>query len=332
MSLRLPIAAFLVAVLPVPITHAQEVVSDVAIPGASMNDGYMGWTTCGVDGQVFRHSGTGHLNSIMRVSRDGSTVVFSVPDGVTHAISPNGQGLNILSSRVSDTDGRILEMSHFDNRANLLTQHRVALDFAPTDMAVTSSGKTIVVGHQGNLAKKENWMYAGAVLDVDDQVIQRFGLPTLQRHAGWAFNWHMSAGGNGAYVMLYSREGPETAIATISDAGQLDIKVVPVPPDTGDRHHNGWMFGPGVAVEWYRYSGVVGERKRAFFGFDEYDPKSGEKVATKSTRPVGIQPGCYLGNEYTALENSAHVDPTRGLAPDALRLVTVKLADGQTTK
>jgi hypothetical protein len=134
----------------------------------------------------------------------------------------------------------------------------------------------------------------------------------------------MSGGDGVAYVILRSDTGQQTAIATISETGNdiLQIKVIPVPPDSEQRQDNEWLFGPGVAVEVYHF---VGERPRVFSRFDEYDLNSGQKVATKSALPVGFQSGCYFGDEFSMLAHSAHVDPARRLSPETLRLVTVKL-------
>ena len=132
MPSRSAIALFLANLLPVHISYAQQVpcppvsteqiVSDVVVSGASVNDGYLGWTTCGTDGQVYRHPGGGHLTSIQRVSPDGSTLLFSLPDNVwPAAIAPAGTGLNILASNFSRTEGRVYEMYHFDSQAKLLT-------------------------------------------------------------------------------------------------------------------------------------------------------------------------------------------------------------------
>jgi len=95
-----------------------------------------------------------------------------------------------------------------------------------------------------------------------------------------------------------------------------------VPLDTEQRHHNQWLFGLGVAVEVYQY---VGEKPHVIFRFDEYDLGSGQKVATKSSPPVGFALGCYSGDQISMLAHSAHVDPARHLSPDTLRLVTAKL-------
>jgi hypothetical protein len=79
-----------------------------------------------------------------------------------------------------------------------------------------------------------------------------------------------------------------------------------VPPDSDERHHNEWLFGPGVAVETYIF---VNEKPHRLSRFDEYDLNSGEKVATKSARPIGFQSGCYFGDAFSMLAHSAHVDP-----------------------
>jgi len=45
--------------------------------------------------------------------------------------------------------------------------------------------------------------------------------------------------GGVAFAVLQSETtpaGPQTAIATISETGQLDIRVIPVPPDNDQRH------------------------------------------------------------------------------------------------
>jgi len=333
MPFRFLVAALFVASLASQIGSAQQITSDMVISGASLNDGY-GGVLCGNEGQIYRFSGYGRPAPVMRVSRDGSTTMFYLPDeGAPEVIAPAGTGLNILASRlVSHKEGRMFEMDHFDNQANLLMQHRLSIDFVPTKMAITSSGKTVVLGfHPGN-SSLEDHKYGGAVLDAGDQVIKRFELPLPPGGGGWTFGSGMSAGDDAAYVMLYSNEGPKTAIATISAEGHLDVKLVRLLPDTEDRHHNEWLFGSGVAVEEYRYFGYVGGTKRAFLGFDEYDLRTGEKVATKSTVPVGFVRGCYLGNEFSMLAHSAHVDPVRGLSPETLRVVTTKLMDGQTTR
>jgi hypothetical protein len=130
MPSRFAIAAIF-AFLAIHISSAQQVTSDVVVSNASLNDGYGGWSTCGVDGQVYRHP-SGRLRSIMRVSRDGSTLLFTVPDDVwPGTFAPAGTGLNILGSHVSQTEGRTYEMYHFDSQANLVGSPSSAHDFFP---------------------------------------------------------------------------------------------------------------------------------------------------------------------------------------------------------
>lgn len=340
MSHRSTVALLLAYLLPFHISYAQQaccsplsteqVISDVVVSGASFNDGYMGWTTCGNDGQVYRHPGSGRLTSIQRVSPDGSTLIFSLPDdAVPHAIAFAGTGLNILGSNFSRTEGRFYEMYHFDSQANLLTNRRVHLTFGPERMAVTSSGKTIVLGHYpDDFSNREDWKYGGAVLDVDDQLTRSFDFPLPPGGGGWTFASEMLGGNDVAYVMLKSITTPNgmlTAIARISETGNdiLKIKVVSIPPDSDQRHHNQWLFGPGVAVEVSH--DVCTKPRCVVFRFDEYDLNSGQKIATKSAPPAGYTFGCYSGSEVSMLAHSAHLDPGRHLSPDTLRLVTSKL-------
>jgi hypothetical protein len=323
---RFAIAVVFAGLFSIQASSAQEIISDVVFTNAAINDGYGGWAECGVDGQVYRHP-IGGFRSIMRVSPDGSTLMFALPDDAwPAAIAPSGKGLNILASRASRAEGRFYEMYHFDSQANLLARNPVHLTFSPQQMAVTSSGKTIVVGHHpDDMSQRDDWKYGGAVLDSDDQLTRGFDLPLPPGGGGWTFQGLQMAAGDGvAYAMLHSNTPSQTAIATISEAGNdiLKIKVIPVLEDTDQRHHNTWLFGPGVAVEMYH---VVGQRPRVFFGFDEYDLSSGERIATKNTLGGGFQPGCYLGDRFSMLAHSAHVDPARGLAPETLRLVTSKL-------
>lgn len=339
MPCRSAIALLLANLLPVYISYAQQlpcppvstdqVISEVVVSAASVNDNYGGWTTCGTNGQVYRHPGSGHLTSIQRVSPDGSTLIFSLPDEVSpKAIAPSGTGLNILVGNFSRTDGRFYEMYHFDSQANLLTRRRLHMTFAPERMAVTSSGKTIVLGHYpDDFSNREDWKYGGAILDVDDQLTKGFDFPLPPGGGGWTFASDMLGGNDVVYVILQSIATPKgmlTAVATISETSNdiLKIKVISLPPDSDQRHHNQWLFGPGVAVETYI---DPSERPHVVDRFDEYDVTTGDKIATKTAPPSGFQSGCYLGNEFSMLAHSAHVDPSRRLSKDTLRLVTSKL-------
>jgi hypothetical protein len=339
MPRRSAIALLLASVLPVQVSYAQQapcppvsteqIISDVVVSGASVNDGYGGWTTCGVEGQVYRHPGSGQFRSIQRVSPDGSTLLFSLPDNVwPAAIAPAGAGLNILARNFSRTEGRFYEMYHFDSQANLLTHRRVRLTFAPERMATTSSGKTVVLGHYpDDFSKVEDWKYVGAILDADDQLKRAFDFPLPPGGGGWTFASEMLGGNDVAYVMLKSITTPNgmlNAIATISETGNdvLKIKVISVPPASAQRQHNQWLFGPGVTVEVYH---DPSERPHPVDRFDEYDVTTGDKIATKTAPGTGFQSGCYAGNEFSMLAHSAHVGPARHLSRDTLRLVTSKL-------
>ena len=313
-----------------PVSTAQ-IVSDVVVSGARVDDGYGGWTSCGVHGQVYRNS-SGRLNSIQRVSPDGSTLVFGLPDDVWPAtMAPAGSGLNVLTSQYSRTEGRMYEMYHFDEQANVITHRRLHLTFFPERMAVTSSGRAVVVGHfPEDFDKRDDWKYGGAIFDADDQLIRGFDLPLPPGGGGWTFASPMLGGNGAAYVMLHANAGEQNAIATISESGNeiLNIKFIAAPPDTPRRHGNIWLFGPGVAVEEYIFPA---ERPHGTDRFDEYDLSTGEKIATKTAPPTGFQFGCYLGDEESMLANSVRTDPARHLSPNALRLVTskLKLLNGQ---
>lgn len=339
MSSRFAIALLLANIFPVQMTYAQQatcppmsteqVVSDVVVQGASLNDGYDGGEiSCGIGGEIYRR-GHGTLRAVQRVSPDGSALVFPLPDDVwPAAVAPAATGLKILASHFSRTEGRVYEIYHFDGDARLLTRRRVHITFAPHNMAVTSSGKTIVIGHHpDDFAQRDDWKYGGAIFDADDQLTRGFDLPLPPGGGGWTYSSLRMAGGDGvAYVILRSETtsaGPQTAIATIADHGNdiLKIKVIPVPPELERRHQGLWLFGPGVAVEPF----TIPERPHVVFEYDEYDLTTGEKVATKRAPPQGFQLGCYLGNEISELAHSAHMDPARHLPPKTLRFVTSKL-------
>ena len=335
MPCRSTIALLLANLLPVHISSAQQlpcppvsteqVISDVAVQGASMNDGYGGWPTCGANGQVYRHPGGGNLTSVMRVSPDGSTLLFRLPEQVNPGeIAPAGTGLNILGPS-SMAERRVhVQMYHFDGEANLIAQNHVTIPIRPSGMAVLPSGRTILAGYSNNDPHNpDETKYGFALLDENDKLLRSIDLPLPPGGGGWTFAGpHMAVREGVAYVMLHSNEPPQTAIATVSETGDLDIKVIAAPLDTETRRHNEWEFGPGVAVDLYIYTN---ERPHVTDRFDEYDLKTGEKIATKSAPPAGFQFGCYMGGEFSMLAHSAHVDPARHLSWDTLRLVTSKL-------
>jgi hypothetical protein len=221
-------------------------------------------------------------------------------------------------------------MYHFDNQASLLEQDQGTLPLDPHAMAVLPSGRTIITGsHLDDPDHPEDRKYGFAILNENDEFVKSVDLPLPPGGGGWTFasDEHIAVGDRVAYVILHSNEPPQTAIATMSEEGHIDVTVVAVPPDSDKHRHNAWLFGPGVAVEVFHYLVQVGQRRRGFDGFDEYDLKTGEKVDTKGSFPVGFTFGCYLGNEVSMLAHSAHVDPARRLSPDTLRLVTAKLQE-----
>jgi len=304
-------------------SSAQQITSQVPVLGAALNDGYGGGTMCGAGGLVYRYP-NGGVRSVMRVAPDGSKLVFTPPgEAWPRILAASAVGLNILSQS-STSEGNHYEMDRFDVLGHLVAQHRVAFDFRPAGMATTASGKTVVVGfHAVEGSDRDTVQYVGVVLDEDDQVIEHFDFPRSLSGATWTFGGAMTGAAGFAYVILQSGVGPTFALATVTEDGRIRIKKLRVPPNTDIRHHNEWLFGPGVAVEMYHY---VGEKPRVALRFDEYDLTTGRKVATKSTLPAGTNLGCYFGNEVSMLADRAHFDPALRVPPDGPLLInTVKL-------
>lgn len=307
------------------ISYAQNTNRDVVVPGASVNDPYSVTSMCGGDGQVYRWTSgnPSQVNSVMRVGRDGSTVLFMLPQGADGGVrAATSEGLYVLSHHHGKADGSAYDLYRYDSQGNLVGQILVHTDFQVIGMAVLSSGAIVVTSLRGK--DNEDWKYGAAILNASGHVVKASELPLPPGGGGWTVGAHLAAEGNTAYTMLHSNFEDKTAIATISDVGHLDIKVISIPANNEQRHHNQWLFGKGVAVETYINPS---ERPHASSFFDEYDLKTGEKIATKKTAPGvgGFNIGCYYGNEVTWLAGSAHVDPARGLSPDALRLVTTEI-------
>jgi hypothetical protein len=327
------LAVVLASISPVPASHAQQIASDVVISGSTFNDGYMIWGVCDAEGQIYRGWGDQLENSVMRVARDGTTLRFTLPDSENAAgvFAPLSRGLAILNSSSSRGEPASYRMYRFDAQGNIVTRRPISIDFHPTIMAATSSGKVIVVGYR---PERHSWIdatrYGGAVLDADDQLEQVFEFPPPAAGDKWTAVGPRMEGGDGvAYLILKSGSGPTYAIATISEAGQIDVKILSVPRNSDTRQHNEWLFGPGVAVDLYHF---VGEKPHVKFRFDEYDLTSGKMIHTKTTPPAGFMTGCYFGDEVSYLAHSAHVEKARGLSPDTLRLVTVKLEQSNAVK
>jgi hypothetical protein len=325
-------AALFASISAIHVSYAQEIVSDVVISGSTFNDGFMNWAVCDSEGQIYRGWGDRRENAVMRVARDGSTLRFTLPesDNAAGVFTPVSRGLAILNSSSLRGEPTAYRMYRFDEQGNVVTRRPVSMDFHPTIMAATTSGKTIVVGYRPERHWIDATRYGGAVLDADDQVLQLFEFPPAAAGDKWTAVGPRMTGGNGvAYLILKSGSRPTYAIATISESGQIDVKTLSVPQDGETRQHNEWLFGPGVAVEVYHF---VGEKPHVIFRFDEYDLTSGKMIRTKTTPPAGFVTGCYSGDEVSYLAYSAHVKKARGLSPDTLRVVTVKLQQSNATK
>ncbi len=288
---------------------------------------------CGADGRVYfarsnRDLSSGGItsHSVFEVSRDGSIFAFQAPDSDTPvAAAFEGSGGSVLmASPRHGNEVQHYEMYRLDHEARLLGRSPVPLDFYPIRMAVLTSGKTIVLGHDGkplSWAHRKEWTYVGAVLDADGGVIERFDFPSPESGGKWIVpsRHQMMAAGGAANVVLETDSESAIGIATISETGRVDIKVIPEPPDDDIRIHRAWLLGPGVAVEEYTDKS---DRPRFKMHYDEYDLNSGEKIASKISLAGSTE--CYFGSEVGWTTNSTHVEPAR-LSPDTLRLIYSKL-------
>jgi hypothetical protein len=329
MTSRFAIAIGLASILVIYPSVAQQLTSDVVISGASIKDGYMGGS-CDDEGHLYlrpvnaRPRPSGKAMSLLRVAKDGSTLLFTLPEpqwsiGV---FAPTATGLSVLNNSYTAAEGIYFHMYRFDWQAKLQTERAVAIDFQPVAMAETASGLTIVVGHRPRIGTdKEVRTYGGAILDANDQVAKVFEFPSTADGNKWTtVQFPRMAGGNGvAYIMLESVTESRYAIATIAESGQTGI--IPLATVGGERFHD-WFFGKSVAVEQYQFSG---QKPPGATNLDSFDLASGKKIDTKTLIPVGFSVACYLGDSVSMLAHSAHVEKSRGLSPDALRLVTVKL-------
>ena len=324
------IVAIAIAVAGISATRpsfAQQITSDVVISGASLNDGYAG-SICDDDGQLYRRPVNarpgGHEVSLMRVAKDGSTLLFTLPESEwpIDVFAPVATGLAALNNRYTAAEGISNHMYRFDGQGKLQTERTVSIDFQPVAMAETKSGMTIIVGYRPRVeTDKEARTYGGAVLNASDQVVKLFEFPPTAEGNKWAtLQTHRMAGGDsGASVILESGTEPNYSIATISESGQINI--LPLATVSGARYHD-WFFAKGVAAEQYQFAG---EKPPGATKIDTFDLTSGKKIGTKTLFPAGFAVACYLGDEVSMLAHSAHVEKSRGLRPDALRLVTVRL-------
>ena len=319
---RFAVAIMLVGIGLPPPSRAQQITSDVVIPGATLNDGYMAWI-CDSEGQLYRRP-TGRGASIMRVAKDGSTLLFTLPEPETSigVFAPARTGLTVLNSHYSRAEGVSYKMYRFDVQGTLVAQYDVSLDFQPLAMAVISSGKTIVVGYRPRVdTDQEARTYVGALLDVEGQLQIQFDFPPSPDGLKWTpVNFPRMAGGDAAAHLIFQTGAePSFAIARITESGKVDF--MPLKTVRGAGFHD-WFFGNGVAAENFQFSV---EKPPGATHWDAYDLSSGKRISTKTLLPAGFSIGCYLGDEVSVLAHSAQVEKSRGLPPEALRLVTVKL-------
>jgi hypothetical protein len=308
-------------------SSGQQITSDVVISSASMNDGY-GNSNCDGDGQLYRillnARPSGEPVSVMRVAKDGATVLFTIPrpDWSIQTIAPTAEGLIVLTNPGDEAERGLTHIYRFDPQGNLQSQRTVSLDFRPVAMAETKSGTTIVVGYRPRLGRdQEARTYGGAILNPSDQVIKPFEFQPTTDGGQWkvVHSHRMAVDDRGASIVLESGDDPNYAIATINESGQ--IRMLPLDTVRGARYHD-WFFAKGVAAEQYQFAG---EKPPGYTKIDRFDTVSGNKLDTKSLPGVGFAVACYLGDEVSMTAHSAHVEKSRGLSPDALRLVTVKL-------
>lgn len=319
MPSRLLSSILFLGALAIGVSSAREGIAEVPIPRDVIGE----IISCGADAHAFFP-----LNfAALRVSIDGSTVTFKLPDKASVAdIASYATGVNILGR---STEPKLF-IYHFDNTGNLIAQHPVLTDLDDTMMSTTSSGTTILVGHHADRSH-----YGGLVLDADDRVVRRFELPSPPEGGAWTFegppyfeNHHlMTAGESAAYVLLHSNEPLATEIARISENGKLSVKTLQEPVLNDQTRFVKWLVGPGVAAEMYH---MVGDQRRIgrhlVWSFDEYDLKSGEKVASK-TAPMGeftpFAAACYYGDSVTGVGGVG----SHQVAPDEsyLRLRIAKL-------
>jgi hypothetical protein len=312
------------AIYPSP---GQQITSDVVISGASMNDGY-GRSNCDEDGRLYRIPMNarpgGEPVSVMRVAKDGATLLFTLPrpDWSIQAIAPAVEGLVVLTNPGDEAERGRMHIYRFDPHGDLQSQRTVSLDFQPVAMVEMKSGMTIVVGYRPRLRRdQEARTYGGAILNPSDQVIMPFEFQPTTDGGQWKVvpSHRMSVDDRGASVVVQSGDDPNYAIATIDESGQ--IRMLPLDTVRGARYHD-WFFAKGVAAELYQFAG---EKPPGYTKIDRFDTVSGNNLGTKSLPSVGFAVACYLGDEVSMTAHSAHVEKSRGLSPDALRLVTVKL-------
>src|SRR5579862_7239771 len=184
MLLRLGIP-FLFAIISIcPVSNAQEIISD-SLVSASVNPG--GPLACDAEGRLYLGTSSNPWISVIRVAPDGSAVVFQLPTSEDRfeAFTHTPTGLAVLAVSDRTPEGVSHRMYRFDNQGNIITRRLVAIDFHPFNMALTSSGKMVIVGERSWVATQKSGNYVGAVLDTDDQVIQNFKFPLGSDDTQW---------------------------------------------------------------------------------------------------------------------------------------------------
>lgn len=244
----------------------------------------------------------------MRVARDGATQIFTLPDSAMglEAFAPTPSGLLVLINSYSRKEGVTHTLVPFDDAAQITSTRRVPIEFEPVAMAVTSAGKTIIVGYQ---KQGETKKIVGEVLDTDDHVVQHFDFPPGSEIEK-PFASRMHGSNDRAYLINDSAVGP---IYSISESGHVNLFRAATP--AGAQFFT-WTLNGNVAVEAYR---LVSDPIPGPFRFDIYDAASGLKVNTRTvSRLPGFAIACYVGGEITVLGYG-------GPGSQALRLRTVKL-------
>lgn len=299
----------LLTALSIHLGHAQQITGDIEISGAGLNDGYLHGGQCDSEGRLYRPKyGHGEASSVMRVARDGATRTFTLPDSAMGlgAFAPTPSGLLVLSNSYSANEGISHLLIRFDDEARITAKRSVPIEFEPEAMAVTSTGKAIIVGYH---KQDKTTKFVGEVLDTDDHVVQHFEFPPTSE-IDKAFALQMQGGNGGAYLINDTAVGP---IYSISESGRVNL--FRAASATGAEHFK-WMLNENIAVEAYR---LVSDPKSGPFRFDLYDAASGAKMNSKTvSRLPGFTIACYLAGEVTVL---AHGGP----GSQALRLRTVKL-------
>ena len=94
-------------------SFAQQITNEVVISGASLNDGYAG-SDCDDDGQLYRRPMSarpgGQDVSLMRVAKDGSTLLFTLPkpEWSIQVFAPIAAGLAVMTNSYTVSIGRAI--------------------------------------------------------------------------------------------------------------------------------------------------------------------------------------------------------------------------------